>query len=195
MMPAFAGNWIWTLTCNGSATWNRKQRAMSLGLGCFELENAGSVHSVSQEDSTTPQPGASCDGTQGDTVVPRAESTGTKGGRILLVEDHEDSAKIMVRLLGANGYQVSSAGTVADALNLARQQPFDLVISDLGLPDRSGLDLMRELKSDRAIPAIALSGYALDDDVAKCIEAGFSEHITKPVNFQSLLNAISRLLA
>ena len=101
----------------------------------------------------------------------------------------------MVRLLGANGYQVSSAGTVADALSMARQERFDLVISDLGLPDRSGLDLMRELKSDGAIPAIALSGYALDDDVAKCLEAGFSEHITKPVNFQSLLNAISRLLA
>ena len=152
---------------------------------------------MSQEDSTTPQQGASCDGTHGDALPPRAVSpgTGAKGGRILLVEDHEDSAKIMVRLLGANGYNVSSAGTVADALNLARQQPFDLVISDLGLPDRSGLDLMRELKTDRAIPAIALSGYALDDDVAKCIEAGFSEHITKPVNFQSLLNAISRLLA
>jgi CheY-like chemotaxis protein len=116
-------------------------------------------------------------------------------GHVLLVEDHEDSAKIMVRLLHANGFEVSSAGTAAHALELANQHRFDLVISDLGLPDRSGLELIRELKLLQSVPAIALSGFALEEDIDKCKEAGFAEHITKPVNFQSLLNAISRLLS
>jgi hypothetical protein len=127
-----------------------------------------------------------------DRHVPAAKGN---AGHVLLVEDHEDSARIMVRLLNANGFEVSSAGTVARALELAHQHRFDLVISDLGLPDRSGLELIRELRTLSPVPAIALSGFALEDDIDKCRQAGFSEHMTKPVNFQSLLNAISRLLS
>ena len=65
--------------------------------------------------------------------------------RILLVEDHADTAKLLGRLLGRMGYVVLTAGTVARALDLAETETFDLVISDVGLPDASGYDLMRQV--------------------------------------------------
>ena len=62
----------------------------------------------------------------------------------------------------------------------------DIVLSDIGLPDGTGLDLVRQLKAERDIPAIALTGFGMDEDIAKCREAGFNAHLTKPVNFQRL---------
>ena len=124
---------------------------------------------------------------QDRTTVPGA------GRRILLVEDHADTAMIMVRLLKASGHTVKTASTVAFAEDLAAREPFDLVISDLGLPDGSGLDLMRHLKACFHLPGIALSGYSTEEDVQKSLEAGFEEHLTKPVEFNRLKEAIGRL--
>ncbi|HYO08782.1 MAG TPA: response regulator, partial [Tepidisphaeraceae bacterium] len=81
--------------------------------------------------------------------------------RILLVEDHPDTARVMGRLLGRSGYLVSVAHSVASALKFAAAGPFDLVISDIGLPDASGHDLMRQLKTIYGMKGIALSGYVL----------------------------------
>jgi PAS domain S-box-containing protein len=116
--------------------------------------------------------------------------------RILLVEDHGDTARIMSRMLQARGYRVQTAGDVATALELARHEPFDLLLSDLGLPDRSGLELMQELRGlGFTFPAIALSGYGQEEDIYRSREAGFTQHLTKPVNMAHLEQAIRRVTA
>jgi PAS domain S-box-containing protein len=113
--------------------------------------------------------------------------------RILLVDDHQDTCTLMQSMLARRGYAVMIAGDVKGALELAGVEDFDLLISDLGLPDGTGFDLMRSLARTKRIPAIALSGYGRDDDVRKCKEAGFDEHMTKPVNMPKLEAVIRRL--
>jgi two-component system, chemotaxis family, CheB/CheR fusion protein len=111
--------------------------------------------------------------------------------RILLVEDHGDTAEVLRRLLRGAGHRVESAGDVAGALKLAAGEPFDLLLSDLGLPDGSGLDLMRSLR-DRGLtlPGIALSGFGQEQDLARSRAAGFLAHLTKPVGMADLQRAI-----
>lgn len=116
---------------------------------------------------------------------------------ILLVEDHVDTASAMRKLLSYSGYGVETAGSVAGALKAVDEQNFDLLISDIGLPDGSGLDLMRELLQrprEKPICGIALSGYTPDDDGRASKEAGFTEYLTKPVNFSQLEAAIDRAI-
>ena len=113
--------------------------------------------------------------------------------QILFVEDHEDTARALSRLLMNAGYAVSHANTLARARELVAGQRFDLVISDLGLPDGSGLDLMRQLRETWSLPGIALSGFGTDDDVAASNAVGFAEHIIKPVDWERLRSAIERL--
>jgi CheY-like chemotaxis protein len=75
----------------------------------------------------------------------------------------------------------------------ARAQSFDLLISDIGLPDGSGLDLIRKLLAERPIKGIALSGYGMEEDIQRSREAGFEEHLTKPINLQKLEATIQRV--
>ena len=114
--------------------------------------------------------------------------------RILLVEDHADTAEAMADLLDVRGHRVTLAANVTAALTAAEAAGggFDLVISDLGLPDGSGQDLMRELRRRWALPGIALSGYGMEEDLRRSREAGFALHLTKPVNLQALEDAIRR---
>lgn len=113
--------------------------------------------------------------------------------RILLVEDHEDTLRILARLLRKWGYGVTTADCVRKALERVTEQRFDLLISDLGLPDGSGIDVMRELKERYNIPAIALSGYGTDEDIRTSLDAGFTEHLTKPISVDALRKALERL--
>jgi signal transduction histidine kinase/CheY-like chemotaxis protein len=113
--------------------------------------------------------------------------------RILLVEDHADTAGAMAELLSLLGYQVTTAGTVAAALAAADAERFELLLSDLGLPDGSGLDVMREV-APRGVPGIALSGYGMEEDVRESLEAGFRKHLTKPVTLQTLAAAIHEVI-
>ncbi len=117
--------------------------------------------------------------------------------RILLVEDHADTAEAMAELLRLLGHEVTVAGDVASALAageaLAGDGSLDLLISDLGLPDGSGLDVMRAI-SRLGAPGIALSGYGMEEDVRRSHEAGFSRHLTKPVGLPALESAISQVL-
>jgi two-component system CheB/CheR fusion protein len=113
--------------------------------------------------------------------------------RILLVEDHADTVRIIRRLLTAEGHSVQAADDVASALKLACGEEFDVLVSDLGLPDGGGHQLMRELLArGRQPPGIALSGYGTAEDVQRSREAGFLEHLTKPVTFEALQEALSR---
>lgn len=113
---------------------------------------------------------------------------------ILLVEDHEDTARVMRRILETAGYSVGHAGSVTAALELASEQTFDLVVSDVGLPDGTGLDLMRQLYHTQGLRGIALSGFGTDEDLAASKAAGFAEHLTKPVDWDRLRDAIARII-
>ncbi len=113
--------------------------------------------------------------------------------RILLVDDHADTLDSMSRLLNLGGYEVLTASSVRDAMEKIAREDFDLLVSDIGLPDGSGLDIMRQVSRVKGKPGIAISGFGHDDDVRHSREAGFSRHMVKPVTFQSLCEALSEL--
>ena len=100
---------------------------------------------------------------------------------------------MLSRLLGASGYDVTVASSAAEGYALAQAQTFEIVISDIGLPDATGYELMEKLRAVRAIKGVAMSGYGMEEDIRKSLEAGFSEHLVKPVNLLSLEQAIRRL--
>jgi len=114
--------------------------------------------------------------------------------RVLVVDDHLDTCTGLKRMLERRGYHITVAHTAQQAVEKVRTQEFDLLISDIGLPDRSGYDLMREVRSSKSLPGIALSGFGTEQDVRKARAAGFSEHLTKRINFERLEEAISNLL-
>ena len=113
---------------------------------------------------------------------------------LLLVDDHADTLSVMSRLLTRRGYQVLMATSCESALEIARQNRFDLIVSDLGLPDGSGLTLLPQLRAFGEVPAVALSGYGMEEDVRQTLAAGYDEHLTKPIDFSLLTQTISRLL-
>ena len=120
--------------------------------------------------------------------------------RVLLVEDHSDTAKQLTRLLERAGHEVTWAGSLREAREFIAasgkgnsERGFNILISDLGLPDGSGHELMRDLASHHPMPGIALSGYGMKDDILDSMAAGFSRHITKPVDWQELKIAIQKI--
>lgn len=111
---------------------------------------------------------------------------------VLLVEDDDDNATFVVNFLGENGVRVTRARSVQAARLYLAAVPYDLVISDIGLPGESGWDLMTKARPANGVPAIALSGYARKEDEAKSRAAGFLAHLSKPVNLDELLEAVTR---
>jgi CheY-like chemotaxis protein len=117
--------------------------------------------------------------------VPVSHDDGTEK-RVLLVDDHFDTCLGLKMLLQRRGFTVEIAHSVSDGVQLAREFEPDLVISDLGLPDGSGFELIREVKSFRNVYGVALSGFGMESDVEKSLEAGFHEHLIKPLNLERL---------
>lgn len=117
--------------------------------------------------------------------------------RILLVEDHDGIARACQRLLASHGHLVVRAAGLRGAMAAIASQPFDLLICDLRLPDGHGFDLLTSLRSGRCdahqsqLPAIAMSGSAYDDDIARSLEAGFDSYLVKPFDEEALLIAIA----
>ena len=105
--------------------------------------------------------------------------------RILLVEDHEDTNRSLTSLLRRRGYQVRSALTFQSALELSAKEKFDVLISDLGLPDGSGIDLIQKLASKPPL-GIALTGFGMEQDIRKSREVGFHHHLVKPIDLNKL---------
>ena len=104
------------------------------------------------------------------------------------------TARVMSRLLKQAGYDVTVAVDVTSAKRMTDERRFDVVISDLGLPDGTGLDVMKHLRSRQGIPAIAVSGYGMEEDVRQTREAGFSEHLVKPIDLPKLQAALGRVM-
>ena len=115
--------------------------------------------------------------------------------RLLIVEDHADTALLLKRLLEGSGFAVETAGTVAEALEAADNAHFDVLVSDLGLPDGTGFELMRQIRQRHPLKGIAMSGYGMEEDIRRSREAGFSKHLVKPVDISSLEQAILNLVS
>jgi CheY-like chemotaxis protein len=110
--------------------------------------------------------------------------------RILVVEDNGDNAEMLVCILKDKGHDVQSVGTADDALRLCVDEHFDLLILDIGLPECDGWELLHRIRAHSGVRAIALTGYGSTIDVDKSRAAGFSAHLTKPVDVETLTRAV-----
>jgi PAS domain S-box-containing protein len=114
---------------------------------------------------------------------------------VLLVEDHEDTAQVMQNVLGQMGHEVEICSTVATACQKLREREFDIILSDIGLPDGTGIELIKAAREICQTPAVALTGYGMAEDVDRCLQAGFDEHLTKPVDIERLQETLSKISA
>jgi PAS domain S-box-containing protein len=124
-----------------------------------------------------------------------ALSSGSRPTRILLVEDHEPTRASLVQLLARRHYDVTEAGGYQEAIAIARTQKFDLLVTDIGLPDGDGYQLLRTLRLASEIIGIALTGYGMEEDIEKSRRAGFATHLTKPIRVQDLDAALASAAA
>ena len=120
---------------------------------------------------------------------------GRGGLRVLLIEDHEDTAQVMQNVLRQMGHEVERCSTVATACQKLHDSQFDVLLSDIGLPDGTGIDFIKAAREICQTPAVALTGYGMAEDVERCLQAGFDEHLTKPIDIERLQNTLSRISA
>jgi CheY-like chemotaxis protein len=119
----------------------------------------------------------------------------TSPAHILVVESDPSGSELLRRILASSGYRVRLAYSAADAIRIYDEHDFDLVISDIGLPDMDGRTLMRALCDKRPVPGLAFSGYAFPTDHELSRAAGFAEHLNKPTDLDRLLEVVARVLA
>ena len=108
-----------------------------------------------------------------------------------MVDDVSDVTDMLSVLLTYAGYDVTCASTAPEALALAREQRFDMVISDIGMPEMNGYELaeaLRSLPGYEAVPLVAVTGYSMFDDRSRSLQAGFNEHVTKPIDPRAFLD-------
>ena len=129
----------------------------------------------------------------------KGKETGNKPrGTVLVVDDVPDVTEMIELLLKHAGYDVSTADSAQDALHLARLNHYDLVISDIGMPEMNGYELaaaLRELAAYNKTPLIAVTGYSEYDDRGRAVRAGFNVHLTKPIEPTQLLTLMRELLS
>lgn len=117
----------------------------------------------------------------------------TKSLRILLVEDHGDTRRTLQRLLSHFGHEISTAETTESALKIVQSQDFDVVLSDIGLPDGSGYEVISRAKQRQSLKGVALTGFGTDEDIRRGKEAGFDFHLVKPVDFHELRSVLDQV--
>jgi len=124
----------------------------------------------------------------------RAESKANRWA--LVVDDVADVTEMLSVLMTHAGYEVSTASNAHEAIALAREHQFDVVISDIGMPEMNGYELakaIRLLPGYEAVPLVAVTGYSMFDDRNRSLTAGFSEHVTKPIDPRAFLELIEQL--
>jgi PAS domain S-box-containing protein len=163
----------------------RREQAASEGGGQAEVGGGERAGETDAADSTPRADAADS--------TPRAEGA----RRVLLVEDSRDTLDMLKVALAARGYTVADCGSSEDALRVAESAPFDIIVSDIGLPRIDGYELIRRLRSLphlRGVPALALTGYAAPKDAEAARAAGFDAHVPKPVEPSALAEQVARLL-
>jgi PAS domain S-box-containing protein len=139
-------------------------------------------------------PAAAPDAARPELPGPASPSPAPTGGTILLVEDHASTRETLQKLLSRRNFQVITAASTAEARALAAVRSFDFLVSDVGLPDGDGYQLMRDLQSAHpGLEGIAISGYGMEDDLKRSRHAGFAIHLVKPVAIEALESALARL--
>jgi len=129
------------------------------------------------------------------TVPPEASNEASQQGlKILLVDDHHDTCAALEKLLVRRGHLVAATHNVRSAMEAAVRNKFDLLISDIALPDGTGMDLMMQLRAISKIPGIAISGFGNNGDIERSLQAGFSEHLIKPIKLERLEAAMERAI-
>lgn len=114
----------------------------------------------------------------------------------LVVDDVSDVTEMLSVLMNHAGYEVSTASCALDAIALAQEHQFDVVISDIGMPEMNGYELaqaLRKLPAYVSVPMVAVTGYSLFDDRNRSLTAGFNEHLTKPIDPRAFLELIEQL--
>ena len=114
----------------------------------------------------------------------------------LVVDDVADVTEMLSVLMTHAGYEVSTASSAQDAIALAREHQFDVIISDIGMPEMNGYELakaLRQLPGYETVPLVAVTGYSMFDDRNRSLTAGFSEHVTKPIDPRAFLELIEQL--
>lgn len=137
----------------------------------------------------------------GQSTSPNPEkqwSTGNTEKRrwALLVDDVSDVTEMLSVLMTHAGYEVTTASSAQEAIALAREHHFDMVISDIGMPEMNGYELaetLRALAGYETVPMVAVTGYSMFDDRNRSLSAGFNEHITKPIDPRAFLDLIEQL--
>ena len=123
----------------------------------------------------------------------RPARAASAGARVLLIEDQPDVARAYRVILSSRGYRVEHVSNARAALDHSLGD-IDLILSDIGLPDLDGRELIGRLLARRRIPAIALSGYGTEQDIQASLDAGFTAHLTKPTEMKALLAAVATVL-
>jgi len=134
---------------------------------------------------------ASIDQSRSDFSDHEAESEPSM--RLLVVEDDQATLQVLARLLRRAGHQITAVTNITAARDAAAHHVFDAVISDVGLPDGTGGELMEHLHAAYGLRGIALSGYGMEEDLQRSSRAGFTAHLVKPVDVNELRRALRRL--
>ncbi|MDT4896014.1 MAG: hypothetical protein QOH25_1091 [Acidobacteriota bacterium] len=116
---------------------------------------------------------------------------------VLVVEDAPDTLEMLGKTLQMRGYSVTACESAAEALAIAQSATFDIIISDIGMPEIDGYELLKRLRNLahlKSVPSIALSGYAAEQDINAALAAGFDAHVAKPVDPADLVAEIEELL-
>jgi PAS domain S-box-containing protein len=126
-------------------------------------------------------------------VRPPSNPPGRSRLNVLLVEDNQETLRYLTLILQKRNYNVVPVDRLSAALAAAGQAHFDLLISDIELPDGTGLELIHGMGGGRKMPGIAMSGFGSEEDVQQSAGAGFAEHLTKPIDLNRLESAIRRV--
>ena len=198
---------VFTAFAQGDHAQGGSHRFGGLGLGLAISQKLVELHSGRIEASsegrdkgatfTIQLPLSESEGQKNDTHAPTPlnhSQLPARGWQILLVEDHGPTRKVLLNLLTRRNFTVLTAASMAEARSVASANKIDLLISDIGLPDGNGYELMNEMSQAYGLNGIALTGYGMEEDIQKSKNVGFITHLIKPVRIQSLDEALAAAL-
>jgi two-component system CheB/CheR fusion protein len=130
------------------------------------------------------------------TPIPKLVPAPLSQLRILLVDDSEDTVDMLQRLFEMDGATVSTARSGVDALKIAREKLFDVILSDISMPEMDGFEFLRNLREipgKRDTPVLALTGFGRAEDIERAVAEGFFSHVTKPLDVDALVEILRKL--